>query len=241
MDENDEVLISGFGRRGKAKGDIPGVRFKIVKVSGVGLLALWKEKKVRLFVFSLPLFPLFFLGSKTCLVYAMPSFVEDWSPLVPSKLHISPRGRALARERLASDRIPNMLGSPLLPFIVSLIFIEAYNALHPWITELVTDKRLFSIYLGEATLLSLLAARQTGLGGKMASPILLARRVYITVQYKPVALSIWRSWPVCLPSFLSPLLFHRLTSLHSPRLPSSSSSFISAILPKFLLLSVCGP
>ena len=47
MDENDEVLISGFGRRGKAKGDIPGVRFKVVKVSGVGLLALWKEKKVR--------------------------------------------------------------------------------------------------------------------------------------------------------------------------------------------------
>jgi hypothetical protein len=46
VDENDEVLISGFGRRGKAKGDIPGVRFKVVKVSGVGLLALWKEKKV---------------------------------------------------------------------------------------------------------------------------------------------------------------------------------------------------
>lgn len=50
VDENDEVLISGFGRRGKAKGDIPGVRFKIVKVSGVGLLALWKEKKVRAIV-----------------------------------------------------------------------------------------------------------------------------------------------------------------------------------------------
>jgi hypothetical protein len=49
VDENDEVLISGFGRRGKAKGDIPGVRFKVVKVSGVGLLALWKEKKVRNF------------------------------------------------------------------------------------------------------------------------------------------------------------------------------------------------
>lgn len=47
VDENDEVLISGFGRSGKAKGDIPGVRFKVVKVSGVGLLALWKEKKVR--------------------------------------------------------------------------------------------------------------------------------------------------------------------------------------------------
>lgn len=51
VDENDEVLISGFGRRGKAKGDIPGVRFKVVKVSGVGLLALWKEKKVGIGVF----------------------------------------------------------------------------------------------------------------------------------------------------------------------------------------------
>lgn len=51
VDENDEVLISGFGRSGKAKGDIPGVRFKVVKVSGVGLLALWKEKKV---LFGLP-------------------------------------------------------------------------------------------------------------------------------------------------------------------------------------------
>lgn len=50
VDENDEVLISGFGRKGKAKGDIPGVRFKVVKVSGVGLLALWKEKKVSLSV-----------------------------------------------------------------------------------------------------------------------------------------------------------------------------------------------
>ena len=47
VDENDEVLISGFGRKGKAKGDIPGVRFKVVKVSGVGLLALWKEKKEK--------------------------------------------------------------------------------------------------------------------------------------------------------------------------------------------------
>ncbi|BGP56285.1 ribosomal protein S23 [Rhodotorula sphaerocarpa] len=47
VDENDEVLVSGFGRKGKAKGDIPGVRFKVVKVSGVGLLALWKEKKEK--------------------------------------------------------------------------------------------------------------------------------------------------------------------------------------------------
>merc|ERR1712072_1373379 len=34
--------VTAFGRSGHAKGDIPGVRFKICKVSGVGLLALFK-------------------------------------------------------------------------------------------------------------------------------------------------------------------------------------------------------
>ncbi|THU42928.1 hypothetical protein C4D60_Mb00t07380 [Musa balbisiana] len=34
IEENDEVLIAGFGRKGHADGDIPGVRFKMVKVSG---------------------------------------------------------------------------------------------------------------------------------------------------------------------------------------------------------------
>lgn len=43
----DEVLIAGFGRKGKAKGDIPGVRFKVVKVSGVSLWALYREKKEK--------------------------------------------------------------------------------------------------------------------------------------------------------------------------------------------------
>lgn len=43
----DEVLISGFGRRGHAVGDIPGVRFKVVKVAGVALLALYKDKKEK--------------------------------------------------------------------------------------------------------------------------------------------------------------------------------------------------
>jgi ribosomal protein S12 len=41
------VLIAGFGKKGKAKGDIGGVTFKVVKVSGVSLLALWKEKKEK--------------------------------------------------------------------------------------------------------------------------------------------------------------------------------------------------
>lgn len=43
----DEVLIAGFGRKGHAVGDIPGVRFKVVKVFGVSLLALFKEKKEK--------------------------------------------------------------------------------------------------------------------------------------------------------------------------------------------------
>ena len=47
IDENDEVLVAGFGRSGMSKGDFPGVRFKIVKVSGCGLHALWSYKKEK--------------------------------------------------------------------------------------------------------------------------------------------------------------------------------------------------
>jgi len=47
IEENDEVLVAGFGRSGHAVGDIPGVRFKIVKVSNVGLYALWRGKKEK--------------------------------------------------------------------------------------------------------------------------------------------------------------------------------------------------
>lgn len=44
IEENDEVLVAGFGRKGHAVGDIPGVRFKVnsytthircVKMAGV--------------------------------------------------------------------------------------------------------------------------------------------------------------------------------------------------------------
>ncbi|XP_062071984.1 small ribosomal subunit protein uS12-like [Lepus europaeus] len=48
IEENDEVLVAGFGRKGHAVGDIPGVRFKVVKVASVSLLALYKGKKERL-------------------------------------------------------------------------------------------------------------------------------------------------------------------------------------------------
>ena len=46
-DENDEVLVAGFGRSGHSVGDIPGVRFKVLKVSGVSLIALFRGKKEK--------------------------------------------------------------------------------------------------------------------------------------------------------------------------------------------------
>ena len=45
IDENDEVLVIGFGRSGHAVGDLPGVRFLISKVANTSLLALWLHKK----------------------------------------------------------------------------------------------------------------------------------------------------------------------------------------------------
>ncbi|XP_036028441.1 40S ribosomal protein S23-like [Onychomys torridus] len=47
IEENDEVLVAGFGQKGRAIGDIPRVRFKVVKVANVSLLALYKGKKER--------------------------------------------------------------------------------------------------------------------------------------------------------------------------------------------------
>merc|ERR1711998_165778 len=47
IEENDEVLVAGFGRKGHAVGDIPGVRFKVSKVAGVGLWALYRQKKEK--------------------------------------------------------------------------------------------------------------------------------------------------------------------------------------------------
>lgn len=47
IEENDQVLIAGCGRKGHAVGDKPGVRFKVVKVSSVGLFALFRGKKEK--------------------------------------------------------------------------------------------------------------------------------------------------------------------------------------------------
>merc|ERR1712032_822373 len=50
IDENDEVLISGLGRSTKSIGDVPGVRFKIVKVFGVSLLSLYRFNLLNFFL-----------------------------------------------------------------------------------------------------------------------------------------------------------------------------------------------
>ena len=45
IDEHDEVLIEGIGgRMGRSYGDIPGVRFKVIKVNNVSLDMLVKGK-----------------------------------------------------------------------------------------------------------------------------------------------------------------------------------------------------
>ena len=44
LNENDEVLVAGFGRKGHAVGDIPGVRFKVIAVKGVSLKAIYTGK-----------------------------------------------------------------------------------------------------------------------------------------------------------------------------------------------------
>ncbi|KAF5940274.1 hypothetical protein HYC85_021441 [Camellia sinensis] len=57
IERPSSVLIAGFGREVHAVGDIPGVRFKVVKVSGVSLLALFKEKKEKPRLFEMYIIP----------------------------------------------------------------------------------------------------------------------------------------------------------------------------------------
>ena len=51
IDEHDEVLVEGIGgRMGRSYGDIPGVRYKVIKVNGVSLDEMVrgrKEKPIR--------------------------------------------------------------------------------------------------------------------------------------------------------------------------------------------------
>ena len=52
IEENDEVLVAGFGCKGHAVGNIPGVHFKAVKVASVSFFALYKGKKTKIINFN---------------------------------------------------------------------------------------------------------------------------------------------------------------------------------------------
>jgi len=48
IDEHDEVVVEGIGgRMGRSKGDIPGVRYKVIKVNNVSLRELVKGRKEK--------------------------------------------------------------------------------------------------------------------------------------------------------------------------------------------------
>lgn len=47
IEENDEVTVEGLGRRGRAVGDMPGIKYQIVKVSGVSLPAILNGKREK--------------------------------------------------------------------------------------------------------------------------------------------------------------------------------------------------
>merc|ERR1711936_152341 len=47
LNDNDEVLVAGLGRKGHSVGDLPGIRFKVVAVKGISLLALYKGKREK--------------------------------------------------------------------------------------------------------------------------------------------------------------------------------------------------
>ena len=48
IDEHDEVIIERIGgRMGRSMGDIPGVRFKVIKVNNTSLKEIWKGKEEK--------------------------------------------------------------------------------------------------------------------------------------------------------------------------------------------------
>ena len=48
IDEHDEVVVEKIGgRMGRSMGDIPGIRYKVIKVNNVSLKELWKGRKEK--------------------------------------------------------------------------------------------------------------------------------------------------------------------------------------------------
>ncbi|KAI5180072.1 small subunit ribosomal protein S23e [Nematocida sp. AWRm80] len=44
---NDTVTVEGFGNKGRSKGDIPGVTFRVCKIGDVSLMAIYLGKKEK--------------------------------------------------------------------------------------------------------------------------------------------------------------------------------------------------
>jgi small subunit ribosomal protein S23e len=47
IQENDEVTVEGFGKKGRAVGDMPGIKYKVIKVAGVSLDAILKGRREK--------------------------------------------------------------------------------------------------------------------------------------------------------------------------------------------------
>jgi small subunit ribosomal protein S23e len=47
IETNDTVTIEGFGNKGKSKGDIPGIRFKVCKIGDDSVAAVYRGKSDR--------------------------------------------------------------------------------------------------------------------------------------------------------------------------------------------------
>lgn len=47
IQENDQVTVQGLGKKGRATGDMPGIKYKIIKVAGVSLDAILSGKKEK--------------------------------------------------------------------------------------------------------------------------------------------------------------------------------------------------
>eukprot|EP00703_Trepomonas_sp_PC1_P000249 JAP96357.1 Ribosomal protein S23 [Trepomonas sp. PC1] len=47
IDNNDQVLVQSMGRKGRTVGDIPSCRFIVIKVSNIGLYAIFDGKKEK--------------------------------------------------------------------------------------------------------------------------------------------------------------------------------------------------
>ena len=47
IEQNDEVTVEGLGKKGKSVGDMPGIKYKIVKVGGVSLSAILSGKREK--------------------------------------------------------------------------------------------------------------------------------------------------------------------------------------------------